>query len=49
MVDPRGRGRRHRGLGVIGDAEPGGLDHAEVVGAVAGHQRVDVVEVEGFA
>ena len=49
MVDPRGGGRRNRGLGVIGNAEPCGLDHAEIVGAVAGHQRVDVVEIEGFA
>ena len=34
---------------MIGDAEPRRLDHAEIVGAVAGHQRVDLVEVEGFA
>ena len=49
MIDPR-RGRRgDRGLGVVGDAEARLLDHAEVVGAVADHQRVDVVEIEGLA
>ena len=49
VVDPRRGGGGDRGLGVIGDAEAGLLDHAEIVGAVADHQRVDVVEVEGFA
>ena len=35
VVDPRrGRGGDRR-LGVVGDAEPGGFDHAEIVGAVA--------------
>src|SRR3954454_18210745 len=29
MVDPGRRSRSHRRLGVIGDAEAGGLDHAE--------------------
>jgi hypothetical protein len=33
---------------VVGDAEAGASDHAEIVGAVAGHQRVDVVEIEGL-
>ena len=47
VVDPRRGGCGDRGLGVIGDAEAGGLDHAEIVGAVAGRQRVDVVEIEG--
>ena len=49
VVDPRGGGGRDGGLGVVGDAEPGVLDHAEIVGAVADGQRVDVVEVESFA
>ena len=49
VVDPRGGGGRYRGLGVIGDAEARLLDHAEIVGAVADHQRVDLVEIEGFA
>ena len=49
MVDPRGGGGGDRGLGVVGDAEAGRLDHAEVVGAVADHQRVEIVEIEGFA
>ena len=49
VVDPRGGRRRNRRLGVVGDAEPCRLDHAEIVGAVAGHQRVDGVEIEGFA
>ena len=49
VVDPRGGSGGDRGLGVIGDAEARRLDHAEIVGAVAGHQRVDVVEVEDFA
>ena len=49
VVDPRGGRGGDRGLGVIGDAEAGCLDHAEIVGAVADHQRVDVVEIEGFA
>ena len=35
MVDARMRGRRDRGLGVIGDAEARRLDHGEIVGAVA--------------
>ncbi len=34
---------------MVGDAEARGFDHAEVVGAVTDHQRVDVVEIEGFA
>jgi hypothetical protein len=49
VVDPRRGGGGDRGLGVVGDAEAGGLDHAEVVRAVADHQRVDLVEVERFA
>src|SRR5579862_8389718 len=44
MVDARGGGSGDRGLGVEGDAQSGRLDHAEIVGAVAGNQRVDVVE-----
>src|ERR1700733_7624723 len=49
VVDPRpGRGR-DGGFGVVGDAETGAFDHAEIVGAVADHQRVDIVEIEGFA
>ena len=35
VVDARGGGLRHRGLGVVGDAEAGGFDHRDVVGAVA--------------
>jgi hypothetical protein len=38
VIDARGRGRRHLGLGVIGDAEPGRLDHRDVVRPVAGDQ-----------
>ena len=49
MVDARRRPRRHRRLGVIGDAEAGGLDHGEIVGAVADRQRVDGGEAEGLA
>ena len=48
MIDPgRCRGCDRR-LGVVGNAEAGRLDHAEIVGAIADHQRVDVVEVKGF-
>ena len=49
VVDPGRCGCRDRRLGVVGDAEAGGLDHAEIVGAVAGHQRVDLVEIGGLA
>ena len=48
MVDPGRGGSRNRRLGVVGNAEPCGLDHAEIVGAVADHQRVDLVEIEGL-
>ena len=48
VVDPRRRGRGDRRLGVVGDAQAGMLDHAEVVGAVADRQRVDVVEDRRF-
>ena len=34
---------------MVGDAEAGGLDHAEIVGAVADHQRVEIVEIERLA
>ena len=34
------RGGRDRGLGVIGDAKSGALDHREIVGAVADRQRL---------
>ena len=40
MIDPRLRGGGDRGLGVIGDAEAGGLQHGEIIGAVADGQRV---------
>ena len=49
MIDPRGRGGCDRGLGMVGDAETGCLDHAEVVGAVANHQRIEIVEIECLA
>ena len=48
MIDPRRGSRRHRRLGVIRNAQSRILDPAEIVGAVAGNHRVDVVEVEGF-
>src|SRR6202043_479016 len=46
VVDPRGGRGGDGGLGVVGDAEAGTFDHAEIVGTVADHQRVDVVEIE---
>ena len=39
MIDPRLRGGGDRGLGVISDAEACGLQHGEIVGAVADGQR----------
>jgi len=49
VVDPGAGGGGHHGLGAVGDAEAGGLDHAEVVGAVADHQGVDGVDIERLA
>ncbi len=40
MVDARVRIRRDLWLGAVGDAEAGGLQHLEIVGAVADGQRV---------
>src|SRR6202035_2653110 len=48
VVDPYGRGGGDGGFGVEGHAEAGALDHADIVGAVAYHQRVDIVEIERF-
>src|ERR1700733_9072446 len=48
VVDPYGRGGGDGGFGVEGHAEAGALDHADIVGAVADHPRVDIVEIEGF-
>src|SRR5712691_4165495 len=49
VIDPRCRHCCNRGFGAVGDAEAGVLDHAEIVGAVADHQRIEIVEIEGFA
>src|SRR3979411_802899 len=49
VIDPRRRCGGAPRFGGAGDAEAGGLDHVEIVGAVADRQRVDVVEIEGFA
>ena len=49
MVDAGPRDGGDGRLGVVGDAEAGLLDHAEIVGAVADHQGVEIVEVEGLA
>ena len=40
MVDARVGGRRDLGLGAVGDAEAGRLQHREIVGAVADGERV---------
>src|SRR4051812_31193473 len=48
-IDSRMSGRGNRRLGVIGDAEAGALDHAEIVGAIADYQRVEIIQIEGFA
>src|SRR5579863_7378661 len=49
IVDPRGSGGCDRGLGVEGNAQSCLTDHAEIVGAVADSQRVDIVEVRVLA
>ena len=49
VIDPHRCRGGDRGLGVVGDAEAGVLDHAEIVGAVADHEGVEVVEIEGLA
>src|SRR6201986_2716136 len=49
VVDPHGGRVGDGGFGVVGDAETGAFDHPKIVGAVADHQRVDIVEIEGFA
>ena len=46
MIDARGSGRRDRGLGMKGDAEPGIAQHVEIVGAVADRKRLRRVELE---
>src|SRR6202000_1476532 len=48
VVDPDVSGSGDRGLGVIGNAKAGGFDHAEIVGAVNDHERVEIFEVERF-
>ena len=49
VVDARMRGRGDLRLGVIGDAEAGRLDHREIVGAVAGRERLVRREAEALA
>ncbi len=49
MIDPRGCGCCDRRLCVIGNAKSGLLDHRKIVGAVAGHQRIQIVEIECLA
>src|SRR4051794_13333994 len=49
VVDAGGGGGRDRGLGVVGDTEACRLDHAEIVGAVADRERIDLVEIKGLA
>ena len=44
MIDAGGGGLLYRRLAVVGDAEAGGLDHRDVVGAVADRERVVAVE-----
>ncbi len=44
MLDPRGGGGGRGRLGAIGDAEARGLDHRDVVGAVADRQRIGRVD-----
>lgn len=40
VLDPPGRGGGNRGLGVEGDTEAGGLQHRQIVGAVADGKRL---------
>jgi hypothetical protein len=47
VLDARVRAPGHLGLGAIGDAEAGGLQHRKIVGAVADRQRV--VELKPLA
>src|ERR1700753_340578 len=49
VIDAYMGGRRDGGLGVVGDAEARGLDHTEIIGAVADHQGIEVVEIESLA
>src|SRR5579872_1154053 len=49
MIDSRLRGSRDCGLGVIGDAKPRLRNHAEIIGAVADDERVDIVEIGSLA
>src|SRR3984957_15496343 len=49
VVDPHGGSCRDRRLGVEGDAQSRLANHAEIIGAVAHDQRIDVVEVGGLA
>ena len=45
MIDPRAGRGRDRGFCVIGNPEPCVADHVEIIGAVADHERVDVVVI----
>lgn len=49
VIDPGLGGRCDSRLGVIGDAQSCLLDHAEIVGAVADHQRIQIIQVERLA
>ena len=45
MIDARGGGFGHHGLGVKGDTETSAFDHRKIVGAIADRQRAGGIEM----